>query len=139
VHSVGGAYAETVSFFSSLRSKLIVFRPAYIADGFQDLFKKLYAIRTNLETRFLVSTWSIRETDLYNYQRQLDRIDNSRNINGDFLDAEGNPADLQTQRVSLWQLLRLTCLVVFFIDSSLPPPQELRVHLQDANVVPSRV
>jgi hypothetical protein len=47
----------------------------------------------------LTQAWSLRETDLYSYQRQLDRIDESR-VDGNFLDAEGKPADLHSQRVS---------------------------------------
>ena len=48
----------------------------------------------------LTQAWSLRETDLYSYQRQLDRIDESR-VDGNFLDAEGKPADLHAQRVML--------------------------------------
>lgn len=48
----------------------------------------------------LTQAWSLRETDLYSYQRQLDRIDESR-INGNFVDFEGKPADLHAQRVSI--------------------------------------
>ena len=54
-----------------------------------------------MERRYLVQTWSIRETDLYIYQRQLNKFDNTRNADGDFVDALGRPADLQTQRVCL--------------------------------------
>lgn len=46
----------------------------------------------------LTQAWSLRETDLYSYQRQLDRIDESR-VNGNFVDHEGRPADLHAQRV----------------------------------------
>ena len=72
-------------------------------DGrFTDLYNKLRDIRGKLEKLTLTQAWSMRETDLYGYQRQLDRIDESR-VNGNFLDAEGNPADLHAQRVS-WSL-----------------------------------
>jgi hypothetical protein len=46
----------------------------------------------------LTQAWSLRETDLYSYQRQLDRIDESR-VDGNFVDSEGKPADLHAQRV----------------------------------------
>jgi hypothetical protein len=82
-----------------LWARLMQKRPAYVSDGFQSTFKKLNVARNTLESKFLVQTWSIRETDLYIYQRQLDKIDNSRNTAGDFVDGEGRPADLQTQRV----------------------------------------
>ena len=63
-----------------------------------ELYNKLRCIRNNLEKLTLTQAWSLRETDLYSYQRDLDRIDESR-VNGNFLDAEGNPADLHAQRV----------------------------------------
>ena len=71
-----------------------------IAEGFQDQFEKLLGIRNSLESRQLLQAWSLRETDLYSYQRQLDRIDESRTDEGNFVDSLGNSADLQTQRVS---------------------------------------
>lgn len=46
----------------------------------------------------MTQAWSLRETDLYMYQRKLDRIDNSR-VGGNFLDANGQPADIHAQRV----------------------------------------
>lgn len=45
-----------------------------------------------------MKAWSLRETDLFSYQRGLDRFDESR-INGNFVDEKGNPADLYHQRV----------------------------------------
>jgi hypothetical protein len=51
----------------------------------------------------LTQAWSLRETDLYSYQRQLDRIDESR-VQGNFLDGEGKPADLHSQRVNICHL-----------------------------------
>jgi hypothetical protein len=85
---------------TQLWAQLMQKRPGYVSEGFQGVYKKLNSIRGTLESKFLVQTWSIRETDLYIYQRQLDKIDNSRDATGDFQDAEGKPADLQTQRVS---------------------------------------
>ena len=48
----------------------------------------------------MTQAWSLRETDLFMWQRKLDRIDDSRK-DGNFWDAEGHPADLHAQRVSL--------------------------------------
>lgn len=47
----------------------------------------------------MTQAWSLRETDLFGYQRKLDRIDEAR-VNGNFVDAEGNAADIHAQRVS---------------------------------------
>ena len=81
--------------------QLIQQKPGYIAEGFRDLFEKLLSMRNALESKSLVLAWSLRETDLYDYQRKLDRIDESRTEDGNFKDDDGNKADLQTQRVSI--------------------------------------
>ncbi len=60
----------------------------------------LVEIRNKLEKLSLTQAWSLRETDLYDYQRQLDKIDENR-VDGNFVDAEGNFAELYVQRVSL--------------------------------------
>ena len=73
-------------------------RHGKIDERFKTIYCKLYEICNALERLSITQAWSLRETDLYNYQRQLDRIDESR-INGNFEDAFGTPADLQAQRV----------------------------------------
>ncbi len=73
-------------------------RHGKIDERFKTIYCKLYEIRNALERLSITQAWSLRETDLYNYQRQLDRIDESR-INGNFEDAFGTPADLHAQRV----------------------------------------
>jgi hypothetical protein len=67
-------------------------------EAFSPTYQTLVEIRNKLEKLSLTQAWSLRETDLYDYQRQLDKIDESR-INGNFYDSEGNPADLYVQRV----------------------------------------
>lgn len=61
-------------------------------------YDKLFEIRNALERISLTQAWSLRETDLYNFQRKLDRIDDSR-IEGNFEDGTGHKADLHAQRV----------------------------------------
>jgi hypothetical protein len=72
-----------------------------IGEGFQELFENLLSIRNSLESRFLLQNWSMRETDIYSFQRKLDRIDERRIADGNFVNSQGNTADLQTQRVSV--------------------------------------
>ena len=72
----------------------------------------------------LTQAWSLRETDLYAYQRQLDRIDESR-INGNFLDAEGRPADLHAQRTLLYLLRKSYVSIYQYIVSSEPVSEAL--------------
>jgi hypothetical protein len=49
----------------------------------------------------MTQAWSLRETDLFMWQRKLDRIDDARR-DGNFWDSEGHPADLHSQRVSYY-------------------------------------
>lgn len=75
-----------------------------IDERFQETYDKLNQIRTHLEKLTMTQAWSLRETDLYMWQRKLDRIDDSRR-DGNFFDAEGHPADLHAQRVSLRKII----------------------------------
>lgn len=67
-------------------------------DSFKFTYQKLTEIRNKLARISLTQAWSLREADLYDYQREIDKIDESR-VNGNFLDANGNPAELYVQRV----------------------------------------
>jgi hypothetical protein len=73
-------------------------RQGKIVEPFKETYDKLLDIRNNLEKLLLTHNWSLRETDLYSYQRQLDRIDESR-VDGNFVDALGRPAEIYEQRV----------------------------------------
>lgn len=78
----------------------------------------------------MTQAWSLRETDLFGYQRKLDRIDEAR-VNGNFVDAEGQPADLHAQRVRfyiytpLWSYAKLLLLDIVVSYST-----QLRLHLR---------
>lgn len=78
----------------------LLVRKGKIDERFKSTYDKLCEIRNQLERLSLTQAWSLRETDLYNYQRQLDRVDESR-INGNFEDSTGYKADLHAQRVGL--------------------------------------
>lgn len=72
----------------------------------------------------LTQAWSLRETDLYDYQRQLDRADDSR-VNGNFIDADGKPADLHAQRTLLYLLRKSYAFIYIYIISSEPVSEAL--------------
>lgn len=72
----------------------------------------------------LTHAWSLRETDLYSYQRQLDRIDASR-VDGHFIDAEGKPADLHAERTLLYLLRKSYAFIYQYIISSEPVSEAL--------------
>jgi hypothetical protein len=75
-------------------------RRGTIDPRFSVTYERLREIRNQLEKLSLTQAWSMRETDLYSYQRQLDRVDESR-VDGNFMDDNGKPADLHAQRVSV--------------------------------------
>jgi hypothetical protein len=82
-----------------------------IDERFQEQYEQLLDIRNQLDRLSVTQAWSLRETDLFVYQRKLDRIDESR-VNGNFVDFEGKPADLHAQRVRIFFFLNvgiLTC------------------------------
>ena len=73
-------------------------RKGRIDERFQEQYARLLEIRNQLERLSMTQAWSLRETDLFQFQRKLDRIDEAR-VNGNFLDATSQPADLHAQRV----------------------------------------
>lgn len=72
----------------------------------------------------LTHAWSLRETDLYSYQRQLVRIDESR-VNGNFIDEQGKPADLHAQRTLLYLMRKSYSFIYIYIVSSEPVSEAL--------------
>jgi hypothetical protein len=75
----------------------------------------------------MTQAWSLRETDLFMWQRKLDRIDDSRR-DGNFFDAEGRPADIHAQRVSFLHM-NYQNTTDSSADPALPHPPRLRLHL----------
>ncbi|KAF1820220.1 uncharacterized protein K489DRAFT_433658 [Dissoconium aciculare CBS 342.82] len=96
----------------------------HIDERFQDTFDKLVKIRNALDQMNLTHAWSLRETDLYSYQRELDAIDASR-VNGEFVDVEGKPADLHAQRTLLYLLRKSYAFIYQYIISSEPVSEAL--------------
>ncbi|KAI5360054.1 hypothetical protein Slin15195_G119170 [Septoria linicola] len=95
-----------------------------IDPNFKDTFDQLLKIKTALDHMNLTQAWSLRETDLYDFQRQLDRYDDSR-INGNFVDGQGQPADLHAQRTLLYLLRKSYAFIYQYIISSEPVSEAL--------------
>ncbi|KAK5110724.1 hypothetical protein LTR62_005601 [Meristemomyces frigidus] len=96
-----------------------------IDSRFEETYAHLVKIRNTLEQMNLTHAWSLRETDLYSYQRQLDRIDASRR-DGNFLSPVTNePADLHAQRTLLYLLRKSYSFVYQYIVSSEPVSEAL--------------
>lgn len=95
-------------------------------EEYKPTYKTLVGIRNELEKLSLTQAWSLRETDLYDFQRQLDRIDEAR-VNGNFHDKDGKPAELYVQRVS--EFLRTLFIVANSSDFTISYPSELWLHI----------
>lgn len=74
------------------------YREGQISEGFQEQYERLVEIRNQLDRLSVTQAWSLRETDLFEFQRKLDRIDEAR-VNGNFVSPDGQQADLHAQRV----------------------------------------
>jgi len=93
-------------------------------EAFKDKHRVLVDIRNKLEKLSLTQAWSLRETDLYDYQRELDSIDESR-IDGNFVDADGNFAELYVQRTLLYLIRRSYAYIYYLMVSSEPVSEAL--------------
>ncbi|KAL5374247.1 hypothetical protein DPSP01_012076 [Paraphaeosphaeria sporulosa] len=115
---------ETLLRRNFLWTNLMKEKKGRIAPAFQEIYDKLLGIRNKLEKLSLTQAWSLRETDLWNFQRQLDRIDEAR-IDGNFMDALGRPAELYEQRTLLYLLRKSYALIFQLIVSSEPVSEAL--------------
>ncbi|KAG6003003.1 hypothetical protein E4U43_000984 [Claviceps pusilla] len=105
-------------------SDMVLERKGNVHDQWRPTYDTLVSIRNDLEKLSLTQAWSLRETDLYDFQRQLDKIDESRE-NGNFLDDKGRPADLWTQRTMLYLIRRSYAYIYSFMLSSEPVSEAL--------------
>lgn len=100
------------------------YRKGDVPEPFRETYRTLVGIRNELEKLSLTQAWSLRETDLYDFQRKLDKIDESRQ-NGNFFDDKSRPADLWTQRTMLYLIRRSYSYIYSFILSSEPVSEAL--------------
>ncbi|RDA82735.1 hypothetical protein CP532_2412 [Ophiocordyceps camponoti-leonardi (nom. inval.)] len=105
-------------------SDLVLERKGMVPDQWRPTYDVLVGIRNDLEKLSLTQAWSLRETDLYDFQRQLDKIDESRQ-NGNFYDDQGKPADLWTQRTMLYLIRRSYAYIYSFMIASEPVSEAL--------------
>ncbi|KAH8821145.1 hypothetical protein F5884DRAFT_766778 [Xylogone sp. PMI_703] len=105
-------------------SEIVLERKGEIPEAFVGEYRTLIEIRNQLEKLSLTQAWSLRETDLYDYQRQLDRIDESR-VDGNFKDADGNFAELYVQRTLLYLIRRCYAYIYYLMVSSEPVSEAL--------------
>ena len=99
-------------------------RKGVIPEAFKARHEQLVSIRNELEKLSITQAWSLRETDLYDYQRKLDKIDESR-VDGNWLDDEGKPAELYVQRTLLYLIRRSYGYIYYLMISSEPVSEAL--------------
>ncbi|OTB16601.1 hypothetical protein K445DRAFT_21557 [Daldinia sp. EC12] len=105
-------------------TKIVLERNGQFPDKWKPIYDVLVGIRNDLDKLSLTQAWSLRETDLYDYQRQLDRIDESR-VNGNWVDDQGQPAELYVQRTLLYLIRRSYGYIYHLMISSEPVSEAL--------------
>ncbi|KAH6604544.1 hypothetical protein Trco_006251 [Trichoderma cornu-damae] len=105
-------------------SEMVLERRGNMPEQFRPTYDTLVGIRNELEKLSLTQAWALRETDLYDFQRQLDKIDESRQ-SGNFYDDKGRPADLYVQRTMLYLIRRSYAYIYSFILASEPVSEAL--------------
>ncbi|KAL2021799.1 hypothetical protein VTK56DRAFT_6573 [Thermocarpiscus australiensis] len=105
-------------------SDIVLERKGTIPENFRDIYNILIGIRNDLEKLSITQAWSLRETDLYDFQRQLDKIDEAR-VDGNWLDQDGKPAELYVQRTLLYLIRRSYGYIYYLMSSSEPVSEAL--------------
>lgn len=105
-------------------AELVLERKGVIPENFKPIYDALAGTRNDLEKVSLTQAWSLRETDLWDFQRKLDRIDESR-VNGNWLDEFGRPAELYVQRTLLYLVRRSYGYIYALMVSSEPVSEAL--------------
>lgn len=88
----------------------------------QPIYDRLNEIKSQLEHLVMTHRWTLRETDLWNYQVTLKEIDRLR-VDGKFVDSEGKQPE--GQLVLLYLLRRCYGLIYRLVASSEPISEEL--------------
>ncbi|KAK1970289.1 hypothetical protein LZ32DRAFT_602665 [Colletotrichum eremochloae] len=105
-------------------SDIVLERKGVIPESFRPIYDVLFRIRNELEKLSITQAWSLREADLFDFQRQLDKIDESR-VNGNWLDEDGRPAELYVQRTLLYLIRRSYAYIYSLMISSEPVSEAL--------------
>ncbi|KXX81933.1 hypothetical protein MMYC01_201112 [Madurella mycetomatis] len=122
---LGGSEAVTELLGRCLAwSDIVLERKGVIPENFRTKYDVLIGIRNDLEKLSITQAWSLRETDLYDFQRQLDKIDEER-VDGNWLDQDGKPAELYVQRTLLYLIRRSYGYIYYLMNSSEPVSEAL--------------
>lgn len=111
-----------------------------IFDGLKQLYDELASLKQKLENLLVTRRWTMRETDLYSYQKLLKRIDERRQD----LNKQINPSECQgpalkmikrAHLLDLYLLRRCYSLIYKLLESSEPVSESLQpIHNQLSTV-----
>ena len=97
----------------------------------QPIYEQLIDIKTTLENLMITRRWTLRETDLFSYQKKLNEIDNKR-INGKF---PTKSQDSKGQSIFLYLLRRCYAIIYKLLECSEPVSEALQpIHNQLSTV-----
>ncbi|KKA26956.1 hypothetical protein TD95_001050 [Thielaviopsis punctulata] len=105
-------------------AEIVQVKKGAIPSAFKPMYNDLVRVRSELDKISMTQAWSLRETDLYDFQRLLDRYDEQR-VDGNWLDSEGKPAELYVQRTLLYLLRRCYAYIYSLMISSEPVSEGL--------------
>lgn len=105
-------------------TEIVLERAGHFPEEWKPLYSTLVGIRNELDKLSLTQAWSLRETDLYDYQRQLDKLDESR-VEGNWIDEKGQSAELYVQRTLLYLIRRSYGYIYHLMISSEPVSEAL--------------
>lgn len=111
-----------------------VVRGGKFPDKWRSIYDVLIGIRNELDKLSLTQAWSLRETDLYDFQRQLDKIDESR-IDGNWVDDEGQSAELYVQRVCIPKPRNSPLFANQNLDTAISYPAVIWLHLSSYDLI----
>lgn len=113
-----------------------------ILKTFHELYNKLISLKLTLENLLITRRWTMRETDLYNYQKMLKTIDEDRiNLNSkitsvNLTSLNSNSKNLKRLQVIILYLLRRCYALIYkLLESSEPVSESLQpIHNQLSTV-----
>lgn len=130
---------ENSDISSLLKLLSINFDDDYI-NKFRNLYNKLIELKLTLDNLLITRRWTMRETDLYNYQKSLKLIDDERiKLNENFQENSKNVNNFKNikriQIILLYLLRRCYSLIYKLLESSEPVSESLQpIHNQLSTV-----
>lgn len=104
-----------------------------VDEELKPVYSQLAELKNTLENLLVTHRWTLRETDLYFYQKQLQKIDDMR-VDGVFQSATGS-APPRGQTILLYLLRRCYAIIYKLLESSEPVSEALTpIHNQLSTV-----